>query len=141
MTEEKKIIKIQYCVGETGWAEEHGDGLYKIVNTPAMNKNLRWGDIVRIDEEGVILEIVKRQLPHAAKVFYKTRESWADIVAALRARYKYGENISVEGGYPPSGETEGMAGVNFNDEVDLKHALGRFEDVRIVHDDEEGKDS
>ena len=141
MTEEKKTIKIQYCEGESGWAEEYEDGLYKIANTPALAKDLRWGDIVRIDEATrKIKEVVKRQLPHSAKVFYKTREVWPDIVASLRARYKYGENISVEGGYPPNGETEGMAGVNFNDEVDLKHAIGQFEGVRIVHD-EDGEES
>lgn len=138
MTEDVETIKIQYCVGETGWAEKQNDGLFKIVNSPAIAKNLRWGDIVRVKEDDGILrvtEVVRRQLPHRAEIFYKSRENWPEIVGALRARYKYTENISVEGSYPPQGDTEGHAVVNFNDEVDLKHALGQIEGVRIVEEE------
>jgi len=140
MSEEKETIRIQYCPGETGWAERQDDGNFKILNTPAMAKDLRWGDIVSVEKTDGFLrvkEIVSRQLPHSAKIFYKAREIWPSIVGALRARYKYGENISVEGSVPPKGEVEGFACVNYNDEVDLEYAIGCIVGVRIVRDEEE----
>lgn len=143
MFEAENTIRIQYCAGEIGWAERQDDDLYKILNTPVMAKDLRWGDIVSVIKSDGILrvkDIVRRQLPYSAKIFYIAREIWPSIVGSLRARYKYGENISVEGSVPPKGDSEGFATVNYNDEVDLEHAVGCIVGVRIVHD-EDSEDS
>src|SRR5438309_11772900 len=69
-----KMVKIRYARGETGWAEEMGNGTYRIDNVPLTDR-LNIDDLVRCrrNEAGelVVRGRVKRRYPEKTAIRYE----------------------------------------------------------------------
>ena len=127
-------LKAYYAPGERGWVEDLGNGFYKLINVP-LSKNLRWGDIVTLNEEQGIFtveRVVERKLPHRGYIEYDETSQWPSIVAVFEARYRRGNEYALEGGFNATKDRPGRALINFKDTVDIKHAIADLDGVRFV---------
>jgi hypothetical protein len=73
------MVKIRYARGETGWAEDLGNGQYRIDNIPLTDR-LNIDDLVRCrvndDGELVVSRRLKRRYPEKTAVRYERAEQY-----------------------------------------------------------------
>jgi hypothetical protein len=146
MTEqiEKKMIRLSYCEGETGWAEDLGDGRVKIANCPLI-ADLRVGDICSTYEDGEyegwlkVGEILEREYPHTACIRYPEDKYWYLIRGATLAM-----DWRSEGGIAAKDGKPGFCMVNYKGEEDaLPNLLKKLhidDKVEILTEEEETDD-
>ena len=126
---ETKMIRLSYGEGETGWAEDLGDGRIKLANCP-LNPDLRIGDICSTRPEGdsdypdwlVVDEVLERTYPHSAIIRYPETKHWylirgGSLIAGWRC----------EGGIGPKDGNPGFCTMNYKgDEDELEEFLEKL---------------
>ena len=109
------MIRVRYSEGETGWAEDLGDGRIKIANCP-LTPDLRSGDICSTIARGgwtVVDEVLEREFPHTAVIWYSDTKYWYLIRGGSLIK-----GWKTEGGVAPRGDSEGFLTINYNGEED-----------------------
>jgi hypothetical protein len=109
------MIKVRYCAGETGWAEDLGDGKVKIANCP-LTRDLRKDDVCSVvyrDGWVTVDEVLERKFPHSATIWYSETKYWYLIRGGSLIK-----GWSTEGGIGPRDGSEGFLTINYNGNVD-----------------------
>lgn len=116
MSDEKEYEKIRYDDGESGWAEDLGNGQYKIANVP-LCESLHFGDIVEFpdgaDRFSGNYKIVKKGLSEKVGIRYESREKYSEMVDRCNLP-EFKENVCLEGMVP------GMAILCHSSEVNIE---------------------
>ena len=124
---DNKMIRLSYGEGETGWAEDLGDGRVKLANCP-LHPGLRAGDICstrkdpEYDDWLVVNEVLEREYPHTTFIWYPEEKYWylirgGSLIAGWRA----------EGGVGARDGKEGFCTINYNgEESDLEDFLKKL---------------
>ena len=99
-----KMVKVRYAKGETGWAEEMGNGTYRIDNIPLTDR-LNIDDVVRCrrNEAGelVVRRRVKRRYPEKTAIRYEQEEQYGLLrEKVLEAGAKIEGLMGPQGGEP-----------------------------------------
>jgi hypothetical protein len=118
---EPKYIRIRYDVGETGWAEDLGEGKAKIANVPLTPK-LNSGDIVLLkfneDDFATVAKVLERAFPLKTYLEYKMIEDFKKIASWLRDK-----NWPFEGVFPPSKGKPGLLSVSHPKDTNLEEIV------------------
>jgi hypothetical protein len=98
------MVRIRYAKGETGWAEEMGDGKYRIDNIPLTDR-LNIDDLVRCrfndDGELVVSRRLKRRYPEKTAIRYERAKQYRLLQQkVLKAGCKMEGMIGPERGKP-----------------------------------------
>lgn len=143
-TVKPEMIKVSYCEGESGWAEDLGGGRVKIANCPLI-ADLRVGDICSTYEDSEyedwlhVDKVLEREFPHTACVEYSEIKHWYLLWGATAAL-----GWRAEGGISPKDDKPGFCMVNYKDgSYTLSGLLKklRIEDkVKILTEEEENND-
>jgi hypothetical protein len=102
-----EMVKIRYARGETGWAEDLGDGQYRIDNIPLTDR-LNIDDLVRCrvndDGELVVSRRLQRRYPEKTAVRYERAEQYRLLRQKVLAA-----GAKIEGMLGPQGGRPGIA--------------------------------
>lgn len=130
-----KMVKIRFAKDETGWAEDMGNGTYRIDNIP-LTERLNIDDIVRcrLNDDGwlVVRRRLKRRYPEKTTVRYERAEQYR-----LLQRKVQGAGARIEGMIGPGSGRRGFALVAHDYDFDPMEAAREvgIEDPED-HDDE-----
>lgn len=122
MSENDKMRRIRFASDETGWAEELGDGTYKVMNIP-LERGIGLHDIVTVktvDGWLVVDEVIKRAYAQKVAVHYDTKAECDAIRQDLIAA-----GCHVEGYLGPSVHGRGVLGVQAPAGVDVLAIAGK----------------
>jgi hypothetical protein len=118
------FIKVRYNEGETGWAEDLGDGTVKIANCPFAG-GLGLGDICSTYEGNdgwrTVDEVLIQRYPNSATFWYKELNHFYVMSGACCVK-----DWALEGGVGPKGGSEGFATVNYDGEETDLEALAKL---------------
>ena len=111
-----EMVKIRYARGETGWAEDLGDGQYRIDNIPLTDR-LNIDDLVRCrvndDGELVVSRRLQRRYPEKTAVRYERAEQYRLLRQKVLAA-----GAKIEGMLGPQGGRPGIALVAHGSDFD-----------------------
>ena len=111
-----EMVKIRYARGETGWAEDLGNGQYRIDNIPLTDR-LNIDDLVRCrvndDGELVVSRRLKRRYPEKTAVRYERAEQYRLLRQKVLAA-----GAKIEGMLGPQGGRPGIALVAHGSDFD-----------------------
>src|SRR5215471_11049731 len=111
-----EMVKIRYARGETGWAEDLGNGQYRIDNIPLTDR-LNIDDLVRCrvndDGELVVSRRLKRRYPEKTAVRYERAEQYRSLRQKVLAA-----GAKIEGMLGPQGGRPGIALVAHGSDFD-----------------------
>lgn len=110
-------VRVRFCEGETGWAEDVGESKYRINNIPLAD-DLNIDDIVYCDKgsDGFleILDVVERKYLYKTLVRYKNVADFAAICDKMKAA-----GFKVEGMIGPNNGRRGLCLVAHDASVDF----------------------
>ena len=115
---EPNYVRIRFGPNETGWAEDLGDGTYRLSNLPAIS-DIHFRAVVTVKEvdEGPpqIDKVIDPGHAHQYSIMYPDKPTYVEM--AERAN-KLWPRLCLEGYAAPTDTKPGWASLSFDDSID-----------------------
>lgn len=115
---EPNYVRIRFGPNETGWAEDLGDGTYRLANLPAIS-DVHFRAVVTVKDVGEgpphIDKVIDAGHPNQYCIRYLDKPTFVEM--SERAS-KLWPRLCLEGYLPPSDTSPGIASLSFDDSID-----------------------